>query len=177
MIRTRHRLWLAVMFALAASGCRVDLTLRPDGWCKLRMVYPVQTPTTVAIEKRRFTSPYVRVVSLELRDDKTAEVRAAIRDLSKLPTMQFFRGIGIERVAEGGDERITATFRNPWAREVKDEGEPGPRINATLPGPVREANWNAVVAGDHVRWAFSHAEFARQSRIDFSVRYTPAPAS
>ena len=76
-----------------------------------------------------------------------------------------------------GDERITATFRNPWAREVKDEGEPGPRINATLPGPVREANWNAVVAGDHVRWAFSHAEFARQSRIDFSVRYTPAPAS
>jgi hypothetical protein len=177
MTLARYRPWLAVVIALTTSACSIDLTLRPDGSCKLRMVYPLVAPTTVAVEKRRFISPYVRVSSLELRDGRTAVVRAVVSDVTKLPTTQFFQSLSVHRAAENGDERITATFFNAMPREVTDEGQPGPRIDATLPGPVREANRNAVVTGDHVRWRFSLSEFVRHPRVDLSVRYARTPTS
>jgi hypothetical protein len=173
----RRSLCVALVAALAgASGCVIDLKLRPDGWCKLRMVYPLITTTTVALEKRRFNSPHVRVASLVLRDDRTAVVKAAVDDVTKLYTTQVFRNVVVNRTTEDGDERLTATFTNPMPREVKDEGKPGPQIDLTLPGAVHEANWNATVTDRHVRWSFSLPEFLKHPRIDLSVRYARPPA-
>jgi hypothetical protein len=172
MIETRRARCLVVAAALLGMpGCVIDLKLRPDGWCKLRMVYELPGPSTVAMERRRFDSPHVRIASLVLRDDQTAVVEAAVDDVTKLNTIQLFGNVVFARSIEDGDERLTATFTNPMPRTMKDEGKPGPEINVTLPGPVREANWNATVSGDHVRWAFSLVEFVKQPRIDLSVRY------
>jgi len=158
------------------SGCVIDATVRPDGWCKLRMIYPlISNQTTVALEKRRFNSAHFRVAALRLRGDGTAKVEAGIDDVTKLSTAQVFRAVTVSRTREGADDRLTATFRNAIPRTVKDEGKPGPRINLTLPAPVREANWNAAVSGNRVTWSFSLVEFLKHPVIDLSVRYA-APA-
>lgn len=172
MIETRRARCLLVAAALLGMpGCVIDLKVRPDGWCKLRMVYELLGPSTVAVERRRFNSPHVRIASLVLRDNQTAVVEAAVDDVTNLNTTPLFGNVGFSRSVEDGDERLTAIFTNPMPRTVTDEGKPGPQINVTLPGPVREANWNATVSGDRVRWAFSLVEFLKHPRVDLSVRY------
>ena len=173
MIRTWRAVCLAVVATLTtASGCVIDLKIRPDGWCKLRMVYPLVAPSTAAIERRRFASPHFRIASVVLRDGQTAVVKAALDDVTRLNTTQIFRNIVVDRKPEDGDVRLTATFTNPMPRETKDQDKPGPRIDVTVPGPVHDANWHAAVTGNHVRWSFSESEFLKQPKLDLSLRYT-----
>src|SRR5262249_6457062 len=72
------------------------------------------------------------------------------------------------------EERLTITMTNPNAKESKDRGKPGPRINITLPGKVLEANRNATVDGDRVSWSFGLVDFFREKTIELTARYQVA---
>jgi hypothetical protein len=100
-----------------------------------------------------------------------AVAKLSFDDPAKLSTVDLFRHVGITRQREGEDERLTITMKNPLAKQLKDEGKPGPEIRLVLPGKVLEANRNATIDGNRVAWRFTLPEFFKQSVVDLTARY------
>jgi hypothetical protein len=164
------------------AGCIVvSARLAPDGSGTMTMRYRVAYDATEFLEKRRFTSPHVRVESVKITESLDTVVTLAFDDVARLPTAPAFRDVRVVREREGDGERLTVivprvTAIAPAGATPRRPGAPGPQITWYLPGRVRTANRDAVVSGDRVTWSFSLDDYLAEPSIDLSVRYDTAAA-
>lgn len=167
---------LACALAPLAGCITVDGSLKADGSGTVEVTYQVSRTSTETLEKRRFASPQVKLESFAMKRDGTAVAKLSFDDPAKMSTLEIFRGVSIKRERDGEEERLTITRTNPDAKEGKDQGQPGPKINLTLPGKVLEANRNAKVDANHVAWSFGLAGFLEEKTIVLTARYLVSPA-
>ena len=98
----------------------------------------------------------------------------AFSDVTKLSTAEGFKQVQVTRTRQDGGERIRIVISNPRPNPgAKEEGKPGIRLSATLPGNVKEANRGAEVEGNRVTWRVPLAEFLRASSTELLVDYVP----
>lgn len=171
------KILLLVALAVGLVGClTLDSTLAPDGSGTLDMTYRTRPYANAAAEKRLYSSEHVIVDSLSFTDASTAVLKAHFDDVTKLSTAEGFNDVTITRTRDGDDERLAIHIVNPEPIPIPDKGQPGPKITLHLPGPVREANNDAKVAGDTVTWSFTLTQWAQAKTTDLTVRYgSPAP--
>ena len=162
--------------ALVASGCvTVDATLRTDGSARLLMVYRTDLEATEFLERRRFSSPNVTVDAAKIFEDQTTAVWAIVHDVTRLAGSKGFEHVAVAREPRGRDEVVTITLENP--SPVAEEKRPGPsmQISVNFPGPVREANHAAAVAGSRLTWIITKREYVEHPAVVLRARYTPPP--
>jgi hypothetical protein len=162
---------LAVLVPLSAGCFTVDGLLRADGSGTVELTYPPQKHATIDSETARFTSPHVRVQSVEPQPGG-ARIRAEFDDVTKLATAEGFRMVTVVRRRRGRREVLKVVIHNPEPKPFKDQGEPWPRIALTLPGPVRAATPAADVAGNRVTWKVPITDYVTRPRTAVSARWT-----
>jgi hypothetical protein len=150
MTRLR-RAALAVLVPLAAGCFTVDGVLRADGSGTVELTYPPGKHATIDSETARFTSPHVKVQSVEPQPGG-ARIRAEFDDVTRLSTAEGFRMVTVVRGRRGRREALKLVIRNPEPIAFTDHGEPSPRIALTLPGRVVAATPDAEIAGDRIAW-------------------------
>ena len=168
----RLRLLALALAACGASGCfTADGTLRADGSGTVELTYVPLKHATIDSETARFTSPHVRVLSVEPQPGG-ARVRAEFDDVTRLPTAEGFRVLAVARGRRGAREALKIVIRNPAPQPFTDRGEPWPRVSLTLPGRVVAATPQAEIANDRVAWRLPIAAYLSRPRTAVSVRWT-----
>ena len=111
------------------------------------------------------------MTSFKTNPDMTATVELAVDDVTKLSTASAFERITIARAPQDATEKVTVTIDNVKSVDIKED-KPGPTFDVQFPGKVVEANRDATVTGNRVKWAFpSLREYAKQRSIDLVARY------
>src|SRR5262249_42325113 len=96
-------------------------------------------------------------------------------DATKLTTADGFKMVLVSRTRDGDDERLTIRLTNPQPSGAPArEDRPLVRLGITLPGPVRDANHDATVSGDHVAWVVSRRDYTRAAEPVLTVRWRDA---
>jgi hypothetical protein len=170
MTRLR-RAALAVLVPLAAGCFTVDGVLRADGSGTVELTYPPAKHATIDSETARFTSPHVKVQSVEPQPGGV-RIRAEFDDVTRLSTAEGLRMVTVVRGRRGRREALKLVIRNPEPQPFEDRGEPWPRIALTLPGRVVAATPQAEIAGDRVTWKLPIATYVTRPRTAVSVRWT-----
>src|SRR5262245_58567264 len=175
LMRSTRVLLLA---CLALSGCLTfDGVLKPDGSGTVDMTYTLPQGTDEAKEKASHSSDHVTLESFTMSDDKkSATAKLKVDDVTKLSTAEAFKDVVVKRTNEGSDEILSITINNPKPLNIADKSKPGPKINLTLPGAVREANRDGKVSDNKVSWSFTLADFAKEKSLELTVRYAAAEA-
>ena len=161
---------LAVLGPLLAGCFTVDALLRADGSGTVDLTYVPGKHATIDSETARFTSPHVKVLSVEPQPGG-ARVRAEFDDVTRLSTAEGFRVVTVVRRRRGPREALKLMIRNPEPKPFEDHGEPWPRIALTLPGPVVAATPHAEIAGARVTWRLPIAAYVSRPRTAVSVRW------
>ena len=167
------RLRLAALAGVAVllAGCfTVDGLLRADGSGTVDLTYVPGKHATIDSETARFTSPHVKVLSVEPHPGG-ARVRAEFDDVTRLSTAQGFAMVTVVRRRRGDREALKVVIRNPEPKPFQDKGEPWPRIALTLPGRVLAATPPAEIAGTRVAWKLPIAQYVSRPRTTVSVRW------
>jgi len=165
---------LCSLLVLLCGCVTVDATLRSDGSGVLELTYQTSLDATEFLERRRFSSPHVRVDAVNIHEDQRTVLRATVDDVTRLSTAPGFALVTVDRAPEGDDEWLTVTLTNPGApRRLPDQG-PWLTIRLTLPGRVREANRHAEIAGSRVTWVLSEGAFLAAPATVFRVRFRRA---
>ena len=169
------RLVACVVALLPLAGCvTVEATLRPDGSGILEMTYHASPDTTEFWERRQYSSPHVHVDAVKIYESQRAVLRATVDDVTQLRTAPGFQLVEIRRERDGDDERLALRLSNPGPKPTPDDPAPWMRIGLTVPGRIRSASHDGVVAGDHVAWTVTRSEYARNAVTELTVRWRPA---
>jgi len=175
MMRRRQA---CILLVLVLAGCvTVEGTLRSDGSATFMMTYRPQGDATEFLERRRFSSPDVRVDSVKIYEDQRTVLRATVDDVTRLSTAEGFKSVAVSRTREGDDERLTLRLVNPKPEPTAEDARVFLQLGITLPGPVREASPAATVAGSHVAWTVAMKDYLRRAETVLTVRYHPPPAT
>jgi len=163
------------IMAVYLTGCfTADATLNADGSGTVEVSYPVAPGANPDSEKARWSSPYVTLKSFTPKANNSAVASVTFSDATKLSTAEGFKQVQVTRTRQDGGEHIRIVISNPRPNpNAKDEGRPGIRLSATLPGNVKEANRGAEVQGNRVTWRVPLAEFLRTSSTELLVDYVP----
>jgi hypothetical protein len=167
----RLRLAALACLALLLGGCfTVDGLLRADGSGTVDLTYVPGKHATIDSETARFTSPHVKVLSVEPHPGG-ARVRAEFDDVTRLSTAEGFGMVTVVRRRRGNREALKIVIHNPEPKPFQDKGEPWPKIALTLPGRVLSATPHAEIAGTRVAWKLPIAEYVSRPRTAISVRW------
>lgn len=166
------RLAACILALLPLAGCvTVEATLRPDGSGVLEMTYRASPDTTEFWERRQYASAHVHVDTMKIYESQRAVLRATVDDVTQLGTAPGFRLVDVRRERDGDDERLAIRLRNPRPEAAPEEHAPWLRIGLTVPGRIRSASHDGVVAGDHVAWTVTRAEYTREPVTELAVRW------
>jgi hypothetical protein len=158
-------------------GCVVvEARLAPDGSGTVVVRYKVAADATEFLEKRRFASPHITVVSMKIEENLQAEMRATFDDVTQIAAATAFRDVTVEWSETCGGKSVVVTIRHPQAPPSLSNQEPGPRFIFSFPGVVTKANRDGIVSGDRVTWAFSIADYLAEPVTDLRAWYTPGGA-
>jgi hypothetical protein len=163
---------LVVAVALALSACvEVDGELAANGALSFRYKYDPPPHATFKSERARFSSPFVRVETLErdpaVVDGVPSEFAIATivaDDPAKLSSAPAFAGIQVHADVAKGELRVAFPGVGPEGQErIRNNPEADRRalrLSLLLPGPVTHAAPEAAIDGRRVTWVLSTRQFA-----------------
>jgi hypothetical protein len=166
-----------LLLALGVTGClTAEGTLSRDGTGTLTLSYKAYAGATEATERARLEAPGITIESLTIAPDRTVSAKVAVKDLAAIGKTRLLKDATVKTVPHGDESVLTITFVNPATRALGTKNLPGPKVRVTLPGPVVEANENAVVNGSTVAWSFSLADWVARPKWELTARYRNAPS-
>jgi hypothetical protein len=173
----KHATYLVLLPLVATiSGCLYELTLDDKGGGTMTAQFQVSKPDLQTI-KGRMGSSAVKVTSAELvtKEGRSEGVfKLQFSDVTKLSTVEQFRGIQITRVEGPKGMVLSAKIRHDKPLNlpdaVVDRFGKEVRVIVNLPGDVVESN-GKVSGGKTVTWSWGIREFFDAPEVVMTATY------
>lgn len=167
---------LGALVAWVAGCITIDGTLRADGTGTLSLSYIAPPGSTETSLRELLTAPGITITSLTLGTDRKFSATLGVDDLAAIGKTPLFRNVTVTTATEGDDRILRIKMMNQ-PKTLQDKSIPGPKIGITLPGAVTEANEHATVAGSHVEWSITLADWVVRPTWELTARYHPVKSA
>ena len=182
MSKRLNTLVLFTLTAFAFAGCRIHSTVASDGSAKVEVKYRVGKNVTLEVEKKRFESDSVTVMSASVDEDSYASLELKVDDFTKLSTAKFFGDATITSTnGENGTKVLTAKIvrKKPQKLSAQALEYVGKEIEVAVTVPGEIVSSNATKTEDNtVSWSYDMNEFLGAEETSMTVTYKlPAKAA
>jgi hypothetical protein len=169
---------VALLLAVASSGCLFRATLDANGGGRLTLRYRLLSVLHFEQHKAQLTSPSVSLASSVLAPDKWATFDLEFADVRQLSSVPLLANARFELTeGEYGARTLGVTIDNKVAQPMPELVQTylgrDFKVSTELPGRVIASN-ATTVDGRTASWTLPIGEVATRSVIDFTATFEPA---